>query len=110
MKNVESVVTDCDKMNEESMKKMKCHCGCLEREKLGVHVLIISHKYGEDVSVYSSLRLARNVLYDYACEWWDHWDSLVGNPPDDIDATIDLYFEATAEREGYEILDRTINE
>jgi len=85
---------------------------------MDVWVLIITHKHGEDVGVYSSREKAWDALYDYCCQWWGDWD-LPWNGTEtegeyachsmDRDKAIDLYFKAAADREGWEILQRKVD-
>lgn len=106
---------------EEEWEKLVELCSdnksCLHTITPEVHVLIIQHKHGEDISVHSSEEYARNELYDYICNWWGEWDELPWDEdkecnklPENRDEAIDMYFEVAIDHgEGYEIAERTLD-
>lgn len=63
---------------------------------MNVHVLIISHPHGENVSVHRTEGGALAALLDYVMEWWH--DVMDGEPPPkDWKDAIDIYFERMAD-------------
>ncbi|WP_137726201.1 hypothetical protein [Prescottella subtropica] len=54
-----------------------------------VHVAIIEHKSGSNVSTHLTAASARNEIARFAAAWWD---SRNGAMPDDQDELIDAYF------------------
>ncbi|MFA9261750.1 MAG: hypothetical protein ACEQSB_00120 [Undibacterium sp.] len=55
-----------------------------------VHILIIHHRQGENVTAHASHEEARKELYDYCLE---EWSSSRDPLPQDHDEAIDEYFE-----------------
>jgi hypothetical protein len=37
-----------------------------------VWILVISHRYGDDITAYGTQELAWATLVDYVRDWWDH--------------------------------------
>lgn len=65
-------------------------------------VLIIDHKYGQDISIHATEDSARKSLYEWASQWWDELNGV-----DDISEftqqqAVDCYFENHG-RESYAI-------
>ncbi len=81
-----------------------------------VYVLIITHKYGENVSTHSTSKLAQSELYEFVEEWWgDCGDmhDLPETPPKDHKQAIDAYFkhqmEHTSSPESYAIEETSLD-
>ena len=80
-----------------------------------VHVLIITHKYGTNVSVFVTCKEAMAELYEFVEEWWgDCGDmhDLPEKPPKNHKKAIDAYFQHQLDHgsdpEGYEIEQTTL--
>ncbi len=64
-----------------------------------IHILIISHRYGQNIEAHRSENSALSGLYDYVSEWWDEsLDTRYGRF-ETLDRTqaIASYFDAQAD-------------
>jgi hypothetical protein len=94
-------------MNQTTLNKTNAHSETPDPLELGhvVWVLSISHRHGEDISVYQTDTGANAALAAYCAEWWDNECSRNGvyrTRPADIDQLISQYFDGTDD-ENYEI-------
>ena len=57
-----------------------------------VYVLVITTKYGQDISAWTNREKAIDALYEYVTEWWDFDDDLESMP--NKESAIDMYFDS----------------
>lgn len=82
-----------------------------------VWVLFISHRHGEDVSLFATEELARKALIAWATDWWDtevrdKWkgpEEVFGDPPEDDDKMVQAYFDVV-EDEWYLLQEKLVAE
>ncbi len=76
-----------------------------------VWVLHITHKHGEDITVYSSFDLALSAAAEFAEEWWgDVWNETnTTKKPKDKQEMVDLYFDKMQDSEWYSIEESVVN-
>jgi hypothetical protein len=66
-----------------------------------VHILRLSHRYGDDFGAFSSYENAWKALEDYVREWWSEWIDDKPCPEVLSENDIEEYFEATQEGGGF---------
>jgi len=77
--------------------------------EIRIHVLVIDHEHGQNITVHPTDEDARKTLYEYVEENWDLGDFI----PDDEGEAIDKYFEDAAGRgfghsESYSLEETTV--
>jgi hypothetical protein len=74
-----------------------------------VWVLHVSHKHGDNLSVFTSQERARRAIEAWAA---DNWEQETGEPLPDLtgEDLVEAYFEKVSDRESYRIEEATIDQ
>lgn len=92
-----------DNRDQRLIDKLDAALSCAKSP--GVYVLLITHRFGTDVTVHTTRRAARDDLHAYVQEEWER--ELGGTMPVDPDEAIARYFE-DVEDEFYELVRRLV--